>query len=80
MFRLKVFTTSVVVLLLLTSVSQSVISRSRPALTPPPAHSPAPPLPVSHKYRVASTRSAPGATQLSDVASEVNPRLPARYC
>ena len=37
MFRLKVFTTSVVVLLLLTSVSQSVISRSRPALTPPPA-------------------------------------------
>ena len=28
------------------SVSQSVISRSRPALTPPPARSPAPPLPV----------------------------------
>ena len=27
------------------SVSQSVISRSRPALTPPPARSPAPPLP-----------------------------------
>ena len=34
------------------SVSQSVISRSRPALTPPPARSPAPPLPVEHKYRV----------------------------
>ena len=30
------------------SVSQSVISRSRPALTPPPAAlNPAPPLPVS---------------------------------
>ena len=29
-----------------TSVSQSVISRSHPALTPPPARSPAPPLPV----------------------------------
>ena len=29
------------------SVSQSVISRSRPALTPPPALSPAPPLPVA---------------------------------
>ena len=28
------------------SVSQSVISRSRPALTPLPARSPAPPLPV----------------------------------
>ena len=28
------------------SVSQSVISRSRPALAPPPARSPAPPLPV----------------------------------
>ena len=28
------------------SVRQSVISRSRPALTPPPARSPAPPLPV----------------------------------
>ena len=28
------------------SVSQSVISRSRPALTPPPARSPAPPLPA----------------------------------
>ena len=34
------------------SVSQSVISRSRAALTPPPARSPAPPLPVKHKYRV----------------------------
>ena len=29
------------------SVSQSVISRSRPALTPPPALRPAPPLPVA---------------------------------
>ena len=29
-----------------TNVSESVISRSRPALTPPPARSPAPPLPV----------------------------------
>ena len=28
------------------------VSRSRPALTPPPARSPAPPLPVEHKYRV----------------------------
>ena len=28
------------------SVSQSAISRSRPALTPPPVRSPAPPLPV----------------------------------
>ena len=37
------------------SVSQSVISRSRPALTPPPARSPAPPLPVEHKYRVLAT-------------------------
>ena len=37
------------------SVSQSVISRSRPALTPPPARSPAPPLPVEHKYRVSPT-------------------------
>ena len=33
------------------SVSQSVISRSLPALTPP-ARSLAPPLPVEHKYRV----------------------------
>ena len=38
------------------SVSQSVISRSRPALTPPPARSPAPPLPVEHKYEVPSTQ------------------------
>ena len=46
------------------SVSQSVISRSRPALTPPPARSPAPPLPVEHKYRVL----APGGYSI--VASE----------
>ena len=38
--------------LLSQSVSQSVISRSYPALTPPPALSPAPPLPFNHKYRV----------------------------
>ena len=30
----------------------SVISRSYPALTPPPALNPAPPLPFNHKYRV----------------------------
>ena len=48
------------------SVSQSVISRSRPALTPPPARSPAPPLPVKHKYRVL----APWGYSI--VASEVN--------
>ena len=47
------------------SVIQSVISRSRPALTPPPARSPAPPLPVEHKYRVL----APGGYSI--VASEV---------
>ena len=47
------------------SVSQSVISRSRPALTPPPARSPAPPLPVNHKYRVL----APGGYSLSQVRS-----------
>ena len=47
------------------SVSQSVISRSRPALTPPPARSPAPPLPVEHKYRVL----APGGYSI--VASSV---------
>ena len=47
-----------------TSVSQTVISRSRPALTPPPARSPAPPLPVEHKYRVL----APGGYSI--VASE----------
>ena len=47
-------------------VSQSVISRSRPALTPPPARSPAPPLPVGHKYRVL----APGGYSI--VASEVS--------
>ena len=45
---------------------QTVISRSRPALTPPPARSPAPPLPVEHKYRVL----APGGYSI--VASEVN--------
>ena len=32
--------------------TQSVISRSHPALTPPPALNPAPPLPFNHKYRV----------------------------
>ena len=37
------------------SVSQSVISRSRTALTPPPARSPAPPLPAL--TQVPSTRS-----------------------
>ena len=42
------------------------ISRSRLALTPPPARSPAPPLPVEHKYRVL----APGGYSI--VASEVN--------
>ena len=44
----------------------TVISRSRPALTPPPARSPAPPLPVKQKYRVL----APGGYSI--VASEVN--------
>ena len=48
------------------SVSQSLISRSRPALTPPPALNPAPPLPFNHKYRVL----APGGYSI--VASEVN--------
>ena len=62
--------------------SQSVISlsRSRPALTPP-ARSPAPPLPVEHKYRVL----APGGYSI--VASEVNlsqrtqgvPPVPCRF-
>ena len=50
------------------SVSQSVISRSRPALTPPPARSPAPPLPVKHKYRVL----APGGYSIVASPSEVN--------
>ena len=34
------------------SVSYLLISRSHPALTPPPALNPAPPLPFNHKYRV----------------------------
>ena len=50
---------------IMNSVSQSVISRSRPALTPPPPRSPAPPLPVNHKYRVL----APGGYSLSQVRS-----------
>ena len=29
-----------------------VLSRSLPALTPPPARGPAPPLPVRHKYQL----------------------------
>ena len=40
-------------------ISQSVshfISRSHPALTPPPALNRAPPLPFNHKYRVLCTR------------------------
>ena len=46
--------------------SQSaVISRSHPALTPPPSLRPAPPLPVKHKYRVL----APGGYSI--IASEV---------
>ena len=52
------------------SVSQSVISRSRPALTPPPARSPAPPLPVKHKYRVL----APGGYSI--VALRTEPSFP----
>ena len=40
-------------------------SRSHPALTPPPALNPAPPLPFNHKYRVL----APGGYSI--VASEV---------
>ena len=39
------------------SVSQSVISRSRPALTPPPALSPAPPLPEHRRQSISSPRS-----------------------
>ena len=50
------------------SVSQSVISRSRPALTPPPARSPAPPLPVGHKYRVL----APGPCPPSELSSALS--------
>ena len=38
------------------SVSQSVISRSRPALTPPPALSPAPPLPEHRRQSISSPR------------------------
>ena len=48
------------------TVSQSVISRSHPALTTPPALNPAPPLPYNHKYRVL----APGGYSI--VASEVS--------
>ena len=33
-------------------VGNSKFSRSHPALTPPPALNPAPPLPFNHKYRV----------------------------
>ena len=54
------------------SVSQSVISRSRPALTPPPARSPAPPLPVEHKYRVL----APGGYSMSRVSFSLCPGSP----
>ena len=52
----------------LQSVSQSVSYFTVPprARTPPPARSPAPPLPVEHKYRVL----APGGYSI--VASEVN--------
>ena len=49
-------------------VRQSVISRSHPALTPPPALNPAPPLPFNHKYRVHVL--APGGYSI--VASEVS--------
>ena len=45
------------------SVSQSVISRSLPALTPPPARSLAPPLPES-RSNTSTEYSLPGATQL----------------
>ena len=38
------------------SVSQSVISRSRPALTPPPARSPAPPLPGRTQVIIAPSK------------------------
>ena len=48
------------------TVSQSVISRSHPALTTPPALNPAPPLPYNHKYEVL----APGGYSI--VASEVS--------
>ena len=49
------------------SVSQSVlISRSRPALTPLPARSPVPPLPVC--VYTSTEYSLPGATQLSQVS------------
>ena len=51
-------------------VRESVISRSHPALTPPPALNPAPPLPFNHKYRVhVLAPGVPGATQLSQVRS-----------
>ena len=44
---------------LFTGHSQSaVISRSHPALTPPPSLRPAPPLPVKHKYRVLASSTA----------------------
>ena len=46
------------------SVSQSVISRSRPALTPPPARSPAPPLPVEHKYRVLKSSQVKSSAEI----------------
>ena len=52
---------------LFTGHSQSaVISRSHPALTPPPSLRPAPPLPVKHKYRVL----APGGYFYSIIASD----------
>ena len=69
------------------SVSQSVsyllISRSRPALTPPPSLRPAPPLPVKHKYRVASD-AAPGQPQVPSTLAQFSqvrffsPRAPSQ--
>ena len=45
------------------------LSRSHPALTPPPALNPAPPLPFNHKYRVLAP-GVPGGYSI--VASEVS--------
>ena len=50
------------------SQSVSQFSRTRPALTHPPAHSPAPPLPVEHKYRVLASGGY-SIRQLSQVRS-----------
>ena len=52
-----------------TRTSVLSLSRSHPALTPPPALNPAPPLPFNHKYRVLAP-GVPGGYSI--VASEVS--------